>query len=258
METPDRGVAIIPGGGAVVGDDLVEAADELAHDRRVYGGVLHEGDGLGVALCAHEEAESALAQVPDGGLAGPIEDVDAGVGETDVGLQAVHPGGQFRFRFAVELDYEHGSGIALDETRKPRRTHGLAGSVEDHLVDKLDGRRLVAQHAGGGLAGVVDGSEVQHGEGGHGGPLHQVDLGLGDHAEGALGTHNHAGQVHRTAMAGVIQDELVQVVAADPALDLGVGAVDLVLLLAGDAQHAAVDVPFQPAGAESRFQLSRR
>ena len=255
VQAAHRGVAVVAGGGAVVGDDLVKAADELAHDRRVDGGVLHEGDGLGVAAGAHEQAEAALAQVPDGGLAGAVQDVDAGIGEADVGLEAVHSGGQFGLRFAVKFDHEHCSGIALDEPGEPRRSHGLPGTVEDHLVDELDGGRLVAQHAGGGLAGVVDGAEVQHGQGGHGGPRHQVDLGFGNHAQGALGADHHAGQVHRAAATGVVQDELVQVVATDPTLDLRVGAVDLVLLLAGDAQDAPVDVALQTGSAQAGLKL---
>ena len=113
----------------------------------------------------------------------------------------------------------------------------------------------MAQDSGRGLAGVVDGAEVEDGQGGHGGPGHQVDLGLGDHAQRPLGTHHHAGQVHRGVAAG---HELVQVVAADPALDFSVGAFNLVLLLPGDAQDAPVDVAFQSAGAEAGFQLGGR
>ena len=187
----------------------------------------------------------------------PVQDVHAGICEPDVGLETVHLGGEFALRLAVEFDHQHRAGVALHKPGEPRVPHGLARTVEYHLVDELDGGRFVAQDAGGGLAGVVDGAEVQDGQRRHGGPLYQVDLGLSDDAQGSLGTDHHAGQVHRAAAVGVVQDELVQVVAADAALNLGVGAVDLVLLLAGDAEDAPVDVTLEAGGADSGFQVGR-
>ena len=115
----------------------------------------------------------------------------------------------------------------------------------------------MGEDAGGGLAGVENGAEVQDGQGGHGGARDQVDLGLGNDAQGALGTHHHSSEVDGMAVP-VVQDELVQVVAADATLDLGVGAIDLVLLLPSDTEDAAINLALQPGGAEPGFQLSRR
>ena len=53
---------------------------------RVDGGVFDEGDGLGVASDAHEQAEACLSDGPDVGLLGAVGDGEAVVAETDDGL----------------------------------------------------------------------------------------------------------------------------------------------------------------------------
>ena len=68
VEAADAGVAVVAGGGAVIANDFVEAADEEAEVLRVDGGVFDEGDGLGVAADAHEQAEAGFANGPDVGL----------------------------------------------------------------------------------------------------------------------------------------------------------------------------------------------
>ena len=96
MQAADAGVSVVSGLGAVVANNLVEPADELAHVLRVYGGVLHEGQGLGVAVHTHQQAQAVLAHGPNVGLGGPVQQVDAGVTQAaalHVRFQALHLGG---------------------------------------------------------------------------------------------------------------------------------------------------------------------
>ena len=115
----------------------------------------------------------------------------------------------------------------------------------------------MSEDAGGGLTGVEYGAEMENGQGGHSGARDEVDLGLGDDAQGTLGSHHHTGQIDGAAVP-IVQDKLVQVITADAALDLGVGAIDFVLLLAGDTENATIDLTLQSAGTEPGFQLGRR
>ena len=84
METADAGMAVVPCGGVVVSDHFIETANEIAHSFRVNRRVLHEGNGLGVAADAHQQAQTALAHVPDHILVGAGEHIDAGVGQAAV------------------------------------------------------------------------------------------------------------------------------------------------------------------------------
>ena len=71
--------------------------------------------------------------------------------------------------------------------------------------------------AGRGVAGLEDVLEVEGGDAGGVGQGFELDLGLRDGAEGALGSDDDSGKVE-----GVRVQEFVEVVAADPAHDLGV------------------------------------
>ena len=259
VQTAHGGVSIVAGRSAVVGDDFVKAAHKLAHHRRVHGGILDKGNGLGVALDAHQQPQTALADTPHGGLPFPVQDVHAGVGRPDVRLQAVHFGRQLVLRFPVKLRQQHGAGVALNERQQAGLPQRLPAAVQHHLVNQLNRRRIVPQHAGGGLAGLKNAAEMQRRQRRHPGARHQIHFGLGHHAQRTLRTHHHAGQVDRPPAAslvpdGIVPDELVQVVAADPPLDFGVGTIDLIPLLPGNPQRPPVDVPLQPPGAQPRFQ----
>ena len=52
------------------------------------------------------------------------------------------------------------------------------------------------------LAGLENVGEMEHRKPGHGGPGHQVDLGLGDHAQSPFGADHHAGEVEAVAGCG--------------------------------------------------------
>src|SRR5439155_14063873 len=58
-------VAVVRALGAVLGHDVAETRDEDGQILRIDRGVLDEGDGLGLALGAQQEAETGLAELPD-------------------------------------------------------------------------------------------------------------------------------------------------------------------------------------------------
>ena len=76
VEAADAGVAVVAGLGVVVTDYLLEAANVLAEAVRVDGGVLDVGQGLGVAVDAHQEAEASATDGPDVGLLAGVGHVD--------------------------------------------------------------------------------------------------------------------------------------------------------------------------------------
>ena len=109
---------VIGGLGVVVPDDLIEPADEIAHVLRVHCSVFHEGQRLGVAVHAHQQAQPVLPHRPDAGLGRPVLHVHAGVPVAAAGhvvFQLVRFVGQFRSRFSVEFDHQDRAGSALDE-----------------------------------------------------------------------------------------------------------------------------------------------
>ena len=79
---------------------------------------------------------------------------------------------------------------------------------------------------------------------------HQVNLSLGDDAQGALGAHHHARQVGRT-----LAHEVIQIVAANPAHDFGVAGLNLRKVLLSNALDTTVNVRLQAGTAELGFQL---
>ena len=92
VQAAHAGVAIISGFGAVVAHNLVEPFHEGAKSLRVDSRVFNEGEGLGVAMNAHQQSQAALSQVPDPVLSGAVQDIHAGVGQTlalDVPFQGV-------------------------------------------------------------------------------------------------------------------------------------------------------------------------
>src|SRR5262249_16586361 len=73
VQASDRAVAVVRTVHLVPGEDLAEARDELREMPPVDGGVLDEGQRLGIAVRAEEQAEPRLAQLPDLSLLARIE-----------------------------------------------------------------------------------------------------------------------------------------------------------------------------------------
>ena len=90
--------------------------------------------------------------------------------------------------------------------------------------------------------------EVEGSDAGGVGQGFELDLGLGDGAEGAFGADDDAGKVE-----GVWVQEFVEVVAADAAHDLGVAGFNLCAVGLGEARRLTVDVAEQAGPRELVF-----
>ena len=61
-------MAVIAGGGVVVGDDLAEAPQEFRQLGRIDRGVLDERNGLARLTGSHQNPEARFSHFPDVGL----------------------------------------------------------------------------------------------------------------------------------------------------------------------------------------------
>ena len=112
----------------------------------------------------------------------------------------------------------------------------------------------------GGLAGANEVLEVDDGEAAHDGAWHEVDLRLGDGAEGPLGADDHAGHVEGLSLlvvrgGGPGVHEVFEVVAADAANHLGVAGLDFIAVGLGDVDDATVYLRLQGVAGEFALQL---
>ena len=126
----------------MAGEDLAEARHELRQVPRLDGGVFHEGERLGVAVDAEEQAEAGLAQLPDRLLLGAVVGEMGCVAEAlalAAHLQGLDPGAHLGLVVARVLHDENGGGISLHEAHALRVLDVAAGEVEDQLVRQLDG-----------------------------------------------------------------------------------------------------------------------
>ena len=93
--------------------------------------------------------------------------------------------------------------------------------------------------------------EVEGGDAGGVGQGFELDLGLGDGAEGAFGADDNAGKIKR-----VWVKEFVEVVAADAAHDLWVAGFDLGTVGLGEAGGLTIGVTKQARSREPVFQAT--
>ena len=111
------------------------------------------------------------------------------------------------------------------------------------------------------FAGLKDVVEVGYGQGGHLGAGDEVGFHFGGDAKGAFGTDHHTGEVEAVGGGGAgvgadgIGQKFVQVIAADPAHNVGVTGADLGIVVLRQAADAAVDFRLQPGAAELGLQL---
>ena len=260
VQAADRGVRIDPGGAAVALHDVQEPGDVVAQPRRRHRGVLDEGDALGVALHRHRQPQRRLPQAPDAGLGGGVGGPGRAAGDAprrEVPFDGAEAVGQLGRVVRVELHAEEGAGglVALQHGPAQLVEGGaLAGVVEDEAVHHLDRRRPVLEDRGGGPEGVEEVVELEGQDRLGGGQRHQVDPRLDHRPEGALGPDDQLREIERPGGVG----EPVQVVAADPAQDLRIPAVDLVRVRRSQAADRPVARALQGVGGAGRLQLVGR
>ena len=239
-------MAVVRALGAVLGHDVAETRDEDGQILRIDRGVLDEGDGLGLALGAQQEAEPGLAELPDRLLLGRIEGDVPGIAEASRGaprLESLDLALDLCRGVAGVLDDQNGRGIALDEAHALGLLDVAAGEVQDHLVGQLHGVRARLEDGLRGLERLLHVVVVDDVDGGGLGALHEAHLGLEDGDQGALGAHDDPRHVQRPVL-----DELVEVVAADAPPVLGVAGANLAGVLVAQPGHLAVDLAFEARG----------
>ena len=126
VEAAGGGVAVVAGAEAEVADGDIEAGDEFGQLIGRDGGILDEGDGLGVAVHRHEQAEAGLAHAPHPRLRGWIEFGHGGVagaGAEQVVLDPRELPADIFLVLAECFDQQHCAGLALDEISE----RGIAG-----------------------------------------------------------------------------------------------------------------------------------
>ena len=124
----------------------------------------------------------------------------------------------------VELHAQQGRVLAGDDGAQHGVEGGVAAGVaEDEGVHHLDRRRTMAQHLRRRAQRLEQVVELERDQRLHRRQRHQPDRRLGHEAERALRAHHQPRQVDRRRRI----DEGVEVVAADPAQDLGEAAIDL-------------------------------
>ena len=208
------------------GEPVVEGGEPVGAD----GGVLDEGDRLGVADHPHQERDAGLADLPEvvlGRLGQALADAEDARPPLEPAGQVLGAVGQLVGRVGVELRGEDGGGPPLGEAQAPGVVGVAGGEVEHHPVDHLDRRRAGRDDLGQPVERRGDRGEREDHQ-----PLrrrdrHDLDLGPGDHRQGPLRPDDQPGQVERPGVVDPPRrpdrqagDELVEVVPADPPEDL--------------------------------------
>ena len=149
VKAADRRMCVDSGGGTVRLHDRDETLDIGAKLLRGHSGVFDEGEGFGVALHGHGQAERCLAQAPHLGLRGRVGGMVVAVAQprvTQVALERLQAWRQVLRPVAIELHAQQRLGISLDEALSQRMQSGaLTCVIEDEPVHHLYGRRRVAE-----------------------------------------------------------------------------------------------------------------
>ena len=207
---------------------------------------------------AVDSPERRLAKAPDALLRRRIEHLPAAAreaGALEVTLDSSHARQQFFGMVTVELDAEQGRAITVDHRAPLGVEHGMAlGVPKDEIVHHFHGGRPVLQDQRGGAEGVEQLIELngQHCLARR--QWHQPDLRIDDEAEGAFGTHQDPRQVNGTVRI----HELVEVVAANAAQDLGEPAVDLCRVAPAECRHRSIRAGFNAVAPLRVRQLRGR
>ena len=165
----------------------------------------------------------------------------------EVSLERVDLAHDLGLGVARHLDQQDAAGRALDEVGQVLEADAGAAALDHDAVDQLDRRDRMLERRDGAFGGFDQRPEVRRREALQLRQLVQLQLGLGDDGQRALGADDHARDVHRP---GVVH-EVVEVVAGDAAHDLREAPLDLRRLLHADTPQLAVDVALQRRGRSS-------
>jgi hypothetical protein len=232
----------------VPGEDLVEARGVVGQILERDGAVLDERDRLTLALHRHHDVEPGLAHLPDVALQGGVGGLDHGVGEAQIAHQLDQAPKLVRELVAVlagELDQQQRLGPPADEAiERGAEQLDLVRQIHQCAVDQLDRGGAELDDVPRRVHRGVEGGEVAHAENAVRRQRLQVELDLGEEAEGALRAHQEVG--HVVPLGG----DHVDVVAADPAQKLGEAALDLRGLVRVHRAHRLHQLEIALAAAE--------
>ena len=252
VDAAGAGVGVIGDARADVVAEPLDAGDVLGQMLDRHRGVLDERDRLVVALDAHHQAESDLADRPHVGLQRGVERRHHGGAHAvaaQVALQRVDPPLQ-RARIAARvLGDQHAVGRAGNEAgHQPRVLRHLAGERQPQVVEQLHRRRIGLQDGGHRRQRREQLVEVDHGQRGVRGHRHQVEGQLGHHRQRSLRPADQLGQIEagilRVVEAGAVDEPVQVVAAAAPPVGRRAGQ-DRPAAVGGDGGHAAVELALQ-------------
>ena len=236
MQAAFRGVRVPGAFGAVAPEDAGEAIGVVGEVVERHRAVLDEGDRLSVALHRHHDVEPGLAHFPDGLLERGVERLDHRAGVAEVGHQldeAAEPPLLGVRVLACELDEEEGVGLAPDEALDRRaEQRDVARELDHGAVDQLHRAGFQRDDVRGRLHRGPEAREVAHAEHPVGGERRERELDGGGAGERAFGADEEVAQVD-----GLVGRERIDVVPADPALELREALGDLRRVLPAEGEE---------------------
>ncbi len=239
MERADRGMGVPGRVGAVAGENLGQARRVVGQMRQRHRAVLDERHRLGIAGHRHRDVEPGRAHLPDPGLARRLRHVEHGSAVAEVAQQLVQPGEPRLLRRKVvarELDQQQRVGRAAHERLDQRPIGGdPPAQLDDLAIDQLDRARPQGGDRLGRGHGVVEAPELADAQEAVARQGLQLELEALEQSERALGADQERGQVR------LRPQQPVQIVAADPALQLRETLLDGAALAFGQGEEALAE-----------------
>ena len=200
MNAPDAGMGVVTHlAYTLLGEQLLHTLDVIPKTMRIDCGVFDKRVGLAIARLRHQEPQPVLSHLPDVSLLSGIGDLRHRIG-TPVPLDLAGKGLETISQAIVvvveQFDDEDRGRVSLNERAATRERAGSAGSVEDHPVDKLDGRRPMFQKGRGHAQGIGQAVEVQDTQSLGERKWHQIQHRLGHHTQRALAAADDSGWIH--------------------------------------------------------------
>ncbi len=245
---------------AVPLEDVRQARRVFRQVLQRHGAVLHERDRLSLLLHRHHDVEAGGADVGDRRLQLRVEDVDHAApfrpalapAEAEIADQLVQARELPQVLAVIvlaELDEEHGFRVAAHELLKRRTEHrNVPGEADHRTVDQLDRDGVEPDDVLGGLHGLVEAAEMAGADRAPSRQRRELQRDPRGEGERSFRADQDVGEVEIVA-AG---HERIEVVAADPALDLGVPRLDLVGFAQPDQEKVAREAAERRGGRNLR------